>query len=565
MNKIRILFGIIAACAILPIISQAADKAFEPVIKETPAQGEARLKWWREARFGMFIHWGPVSQKGTEIGWSRGGERRGIGGTGEIPLDVYDNLYKTFNPTKFDAKAWVAIAKRAGMKYMVFTTRHHDGFSEWDTKQSDYNIMKSPYGKDIVKQLAGACHKAGMKIGFYYSQPDWHNADYLSATHSKYLEYMKGQLRELCTNYGKVDIIWFDGLQGNAETWDSVNTIAMIRKLQPGVIINNRAGLPEDFDTPEQTIGGFQYDRPWETCMTIGTQWAYKPNDVIKYPWECLRTLIRCAGGDGNLLLNVGPMPNGEIEPGQVMRLQDIGYWLDTWGESIYGTRGGPYKPTSNFASTRKGNVIYLHFMRPVKEVTLPPIPRKIKSAKILTNGKVTFKQSDEGISLQIKGGQVDGGGDEITDTIVKLTLDGSAMDIPSMAAIRPMAKMPNGMKIVASNVYEKMVAEYGPEKAFDRNPDTRWATDVGIRQAWLTMEYPQPTKVSSILLSEEFDYVRSFELQYQVGDDWKTIFKGTTIGIDFQKDFEPVTAKVFRLNVLDSTTGPTFWEIAVK
>ncbi|MCX6345571.1 MAG: alpha-L-fucosidase [Armatimonadetes bacterium] len=563
MHRKRIGIGALAALMISTWAASgcmAADAKETKAAPETPQQREARMKWWREARFGMFIHWGPVSLKGTEIGWSRGGERRGIGGTGEIPLDVYDNLYKTFNPTKFDAKAWVALAKRAGMKYMVFTTRHHDGFSEWDTKQSDYNIMHSPYGKDIVRQLADACHKAGMKLGFYYSQPDWHNADYLTATHSKYLEYMKGQLRELCTNYGKVDIIWFDGLQGNSETWDSINTIAMIRKLQPGVIINNRAGLAEDFDTPEQSIGGFKFDRPWETCMTIGTQWAYKPNDNIKTTAECLRTLIRCAGGDGNLLLNVGPMPSGEIERFQIARLQEMGDFLKVWGESIYGTRGGPYKPTSTFASTRKGSVIYLHFMGPVTDVTLAPLPLKIKSAvPTFPGGRVSFTQTDEGVSLHIYGA-----GEQVIDSIVKLTVDGSAMDIPAVAAIKPMAKLPNGTKVSASNIYQDN-ADFGPEKAFDRNPDTRWATDSGVKQAWLSIEFEKPTKVSSIEMSEEFDRVKAFELQYQEGSDWKTIFNGTTIGNSFKTSFDPITAKAIRLNITQADDGPTFWEIAIK
>ncbi len=550
----------LAVCIAGLLASQAlcADDSAKPA-PETAAQKAARMKWWSEARFGMFIHWGPVSLKGTEISWSRGGERRGVGGTGEIPLDVYDNLYKTFNPTKFDAKQWVAIAKRAGMKYMVFTTRHHDGFSEWDTKVSDYNIMHSPYGKDIVKQLADACHKAGMRLGFYYSQPDWHNADYLTATHSKYLDYMKGQLRELCTNYGKVDIIWFDGLQGNAETWDAANTIAMIRKLQPGIIINNRAGLAQDFDTPEQTIGGFQYDRPWESCITICQQWAWKPNDNMKSTSECLRTLIRCAGGDGNLLFNVGPMPTGEIEPRQVERVKEMGEWLKKYGESIYGTRGGPWKPNSSIAGTRKGSVIYVHLLKPNAQVTLSSIPNKIKSAALLTGGKVTFTQSDEGISLQIPPDCL-----RDIDTIIKLTLDGSAMDIQPLAAIKPISKLPKGSKVAASNTFQNM-PEHAPEMAFDRDPDTRWATDSGVRQAWLTIEYPEPTKVSSIAMSEEYDRVRSFEVQYQDGSDWKTIFKGTTIGLDFKKDFDPVTARVFRLNILDATDGPTFWEIGLK
>lgn len=560
MKRLILILGL-AVCTVGLLVSQAlcADDSAKPA-PETASQKEARMKWWREARFGMFIHWGPVSQKGTEIGWSRGGERRGVGGTGEIPLDVYDNLYKTFNPTKYDANQWVAIAKAAGMRYMVFTTRHHDGFSEWDTKMSDYNIMHSPYGKDIVKQYVDACHKAGMKVGFYYSQPDWRNADYLTATHSNYLEYMKGQLRELCTNYGKIDIIWFDGLQGNAETWDSVNTIAMIRKLQPGVIINNRAGLPEDFDTPEQSIGGFQNNRPWETCMTICNQWAYKPNDDMKSLKQCLQTLIRCAGGDGNLLFNVGPMPTGEIETRQVARLKEMGDWLKKYGESIYGTSGGPYKPSSAMACTRKGDVIYIHLLKPTTQITLPALPRKIVGAVLMTGGMVTTSQTDEGVFLKIPADRAND-----IDTLIKLKMDGSVMDIAPLAAVKPMSKLPDGTSVATSNVYQNDVDNHGAEKAFDRNPDTRWATDAGVKQAWLTIEYPQPTKVSSISMSEEYDRVKSFEVQYRDGTDWKTIFAAKTIGIDFKKDFEPVTAKVFRLSILDATDGPTFWEIGLK
>ncbi|MHC4324137.1 MAG: alpha-L-fucosidase, partial [Planctomycetota bacterium] len=239
--------------------------------------GEKDIKDWRDMKFGLFVHWGPVSLKGTEIGWSRGGERRGRKdkSTGSIPVEVYDNLYKQFNPVKFDAAQWVQTAKDAGMKYLVFTSKHHDGFSMFDSKVTDYKISNSPFERDVVKELAEACHKGGLKLGYYYSPVDWYHPDYRNENHPRYIKFMHAQLREICSNYGRIDIIWFDGLGGSAKDWDSENLFEMIRRLQPNVIINNRAGLPADHDTPEQRIGKFQNDRPWETCMTICRQWAW--------------------------------------------------------------------------------------------------------------------------------------------------------------------------------------------------------------------------------------------------------------------------------------------------
>jgi len=306
--------------------------------------GEQDMQRWREMKFGLFIHWGPVSLKGTEIGWSRGGERRGRSGTGSIPAEEYDNLYKQFNPVKFNADEWIQVARDAGMKYLVFTSKHHDGFSMFDSKLTDYKITNSPFKRDVVKELADACHKAGLKLGFYYSPVDWYHPDYRTENHSRYIEFLHGQIRELCTNYGRLDILWFDGLGGSAKDWDSENLFRMIRRLQPHIIINNRAGLPADHDTPEQRIGKFQTDRPWETCMTICRQWAWKPNDQMKSLKQCIQTLVWVVGGDGNLLFNVGPMPDGRIEPRQVERLKEMGDWLKKYGHTIYGTRGGPFK-----------------------------------------------------------------------------------------------------------------------------------------------------------------------------------------------------------------------------
>lgn len=367
-----------------------------------------RLHWWREARFGMFLHWGPVSLTGKEIAWSRAGERRGYphGGAGSIPVEVYDSLFKKFNPVKFDAEQWVQIARDAGMRYMIFISKCHDGFSNFDSKLTEYKITspKSPFRRDIVAELARACHKNRMPLGFYYSPPDWWHKDYRTENHDRYIKYFHGQVRELCSNYGKLAVLWFDGLGGSKEDWDAEALFKMIKQLQPDIIINNRCGLPADYDTPEQKIGDFQIERPWETCMTLGAQWAWKPDDNIKSLKQCIQTFVRVAGGDGNFLFNTGPMPDGRIEPRQAQRLREMGEWLALYGESVYGTRGGPYKPAPWGVTTRKGNRIYVHiFGLRGEELLLPAIAGKIIDCTVLTGGKVGhIKQSQKSIAINI-------------------------------------------------------------------------------------------------------------------------------------------------------------------
>jgi alpha-L-fucosidase len=525
--------------------------------------GEQDVNAWRQMKFGLFIHWGPVSLKGTEIGWSRGGERRGRNdkSTGSIPVEVYDNLYKQFNPVKFDAEQWVQMAKDAGMKYLVFTSKHHDGFSMFDSKLTDYKISNSPFKSDVVAELADACHKGGLKLGYYYSPVDWYHPDYRTENHFRYIEFMHGQLREICSNYGKIDIIWFDGLGGTAKDWDSENLFKMIRSLQPHVIINNRAGLSADHDTPEQKIGKFQNNRPWETCMTICRQWAWKPNDDMKSLKQCIDTLVRVVGGDGNLLFNVGPMPDGRIEPRQVERLREMGDWLDKYGQTIYATRGGPFKPGPWGASTHKGGTIYVHVLNwPGEKLSLPPIPKKIIASSTLTGGAAVVKQTEESIEISVPKAHR-----RELDTIVKLELDGPAGNIAPVSM--PSASLTFGKKTGASNVFQKN-SHYGSDKAVDDDLATRWATDSGAKQAWLKVDMGKPVTFNRIKISEEFDRIRKFELQYINDEQWKTIIDGTTIGSDYVKDFEPVTAKLVRLNILDATDGPTIWEfqlLAVK
>jgi len=421
-----------AIAATLTAHAQPEPSAAIPAMGGKPAAApptEAAIANWRAKRYGMFIHWGPVSLTGKEIGWSRGAE---------TPIEKYDNLYKQFNPTKFNADEWVSIAKAAGMRYIVLTTKHHDGFCLWDTKLTDYNIMNTPLKRDVVKELAEACKKQGIAFGAYYSTCDWHQPDFpLTSPGGKvrreksdidsYNKYLLGQLEELITQYGPLITIWNDVPQEFKGR--GVNTINLVRKLQPDILINNRTGDGGDYDTPEQKIGGFNMDRPWESCMTVSAHnhWAWGgSNDGVKPLEACLRMLVLGNGGDGNVLLNVGPTPEGIIAPEQANRLKDVGDWLAKYGESLLGTRGGPYKPTTDFACTRKDMTLYLHFLKRSGDVIkLPALPAKVVSAILLTGGEVKTSQSDTELTLTLAPKNP-----KEIDVVVKLELDKAAMDI---------------------------------------------------------------------------------------------------------------------------------------
>jgi alpha-L-fucosidase len=441
-TRSAIRFLAIVAATILLTTSRAAWAADEPaspgaIQNETKEQRDRRLAWWRQARFGLFIHWGPVSLKGTEIGWSRGRE---------VPVAEYDQLYKQFNPEKFNAKQWVDLAKAAGMKYIVITSKHHAGFSIFDSKAADYDITATPFRRDVVKELADECKRQGLRFCTYYSIIDWYHPDYLprgagdkrsteTANFDRYVAFMKEQLRELVTQYGPLGILWFDGEWENHWTpergWD---LYGYVRGLQPDIIVNNRVGkgrkgmagtnapgsFAGDYLTPEQQLGTFNTETPWETCMTLGTQWAWKPNDTIKPIKQCIDSLVMCATGDGNLLLNVGPTASGEIETPQAERLREMGAWLAKYGESIYGTRGGPIRNGKWGGATCKGNVVYLHILNWTADpLKLPALPSKIVQSKSLTGGDPKLEQSTEGLTVSLPRESRDS-----LDTIIRLELE---------------------------------------------------------------------------------------------------------------------------------------------
>ncbi len=427
-------FGaILGLLCIAGFAANAGQSSTKPSVSPAwPKAEPAAVRHWQALRFGMFIHFGPVSLTGHEISWSRGVE---------TPIAVYDNLYRRFDPTNFNARQWVRIAKAAGMKYIVLTTKHHDGFCLWNTKYTDYNIMHTPFHRDILAELSKACRRQHVAFGAYYSVCDWHNPDFpLTSPGGKvkraksdldaYNRYLLAQIKELIVNYGPLITIWNDVpemFKGRG-----AQTIKLARSLQPDILINNRTGDGGDYDTPEQHVGKYQEDRPWETCMTLCRQWSWKPNDKMKSLQECIQILVSCAGGDGNLLLNVGPMPDGRIEPRQVERLKEIGAWLHKNGQSIYRTRGGPWKPTGSYASTRRGNTIYLHVLRwQGDSIELPDIPREIRSARVLHGRRVKVAHLDGELRLTLPAAD-----HHAIDTIIKLKVHGSAMTVPALDAL---------------------------------------------------------------------------------------------------------------------------------
>jgi len=413
---------------------QAAD------YKPAPENLKAR-EWFQDAKFGLFVHWGVYSVRGRGE-WALYNDR--------IPLKSYEKLPQFFNPAEFDPREWVALVKAAGMKYITITSKHHDGFAMFDSKISDWDIVdRTPYRRDVLKMLADECHRAGIKLFFYYSQLDWHNPDYFplgrtgdglgkpeGGNWEKYLEYQDGQLRELLTNYGEIGGIWFDGWWDKKNgDWKLERTYRLIHELQPGALIGNnhhQAPFPgEDFqmfekDLPGRNTAGFNEESkigalPLETCETINNSWGFNLSDSRhKSVRELIQYLVKAAGNNANFLLNVGPMPNGKIQPEHVERLKAMGQWLGQFGDSIYGTRGGPIGQRPWGVTTAKGNKIFVHLLDwPDAALMLPPLNQTIKQARLLNGpGAVMVQQNPRGVIIMLPQPPAP---DE-PDTVVELT-----------------------------------------------------------------------------------------------------------------------------------------------
>ncbi|MBM3495643.1 MAG: hypothetical protein FJX72_15170, partial [Armatimonadetes bacterium] len=373
------------------------------------------LKWWSDARFGMFVHWGFYSVIGMEASWPLHG--------GQYSRAEYEGQMQRFNPTSFRADDLVGVAKRAGMKYLVITTKHHDGFAMYDTKLSDFGIMHGPLKRDLIREVVEACRAEGLRVGFYFSLCDWHDARYPSwpltgawpfgaikpdpARWQEFVQFMHGQVAELLTQYGRIDLLWFDGgWEHTPQEWDAAGLNALIRRLQPDIIVNDRLPGQGDYSTPEQTIPAGGMGRPWETCMTINNTWGYNPNDHAHKPAaELIRNLCRTAGGGGNYLLNVGPTADGSVPPESVERLEAMGAWLRVNGQAIYGTQAGPKGAYPAGAVTVKGKRVYVIVFGEPKDVVRVNLGAvTIRSARLLTDGKpVAWIQESGAVTLNVE------------------------------------------------------------------------------------------------------------------------------------------------------------------
>ncbi|SHI70622.1 alpha-L-fucosidase [Pseudozobellia thermophila] len=407
-----------------------------PMPEYTPTEGnlEAR-KAFQDMKFGMFIHWGIYSVLG---------DGEWVMFTQKIPYDTYGRLAKFFDPEDFDAKEWVKIAKAAGMKYITITSRHHDGFSMFDSKATDYDIIDATrFGRDPLKELAEACKEEGIQLNFYYSLLDWGRDDYKKGKKgdkeawNQYVEFMKAQLTELLTNYGEIGVIWFDGHWDQKKAdWKYDEIYSLIHKLSPSTLIANNHHiqpiLGEDIQTferdlPGENKGGYSAGvkvsrLPLESCATMAKSWGFNLKDKnFKSTRQLVHFLVKAAGKNGNLLLNVGPMPNGEIQPEFVSTLKEMGEWTAKYGEAIYGTRGGVIKPQNWGTVTRKDKTLYVHVLNPPAEpyIFIPELGEKVKSVTSFDGGeRIKFKQVKEGVFLYPS--SLD---DESIDTIFRMEI----------------------------------------------------------------------------------------------------------------------------------------------
>lgn len=431
-----------AACA-----APGGAVARTPPAQEKAAAGDpaGRIAWWRQARFGMFIHWGLYAIPGRGE-WVQFDE--------QIPVDEYAKLADRFQPRAFDPDAWAQLAKSAGMKYMVFTSRHHDGFAMFDDGANPFSSAKTAAHRDFVADYVKAARRAGMGVGLYYSPLDWRYPGYFFPDlQRRSAEAMRAQyhrqVEELLSNYGKIDVLWFDGGEtdwlnfggdwgigqwrkrapgkhyGGGFSWQHDKVEAMMRRLQPDILVNGRADMRADFRSREgdAALGDFDDAHPWELCTTIAGAWGYQPGMQPKPLKHYIQLLANVAGRDGNLLLNVGPDPDGRIDPAQAERLREIGAWLAKHGDSIYGTRGGPLLPGPWGASTHRANTVYVHVLDwPDDKLVLPALPARVVRASVLGGGAargVKVEQTARGIEIAVAPAARDA-----MDTVVALQLD---------------------------------------------------------------------------------------------------------------------------------------------
>ncbi len=562
----------------------------------------ARLAEWREAKFGMFIHWGLYaalagSYNGKEI--DNNGEW--IMDRAMIPVAAYAAYAKDFNPVKFDADAWVRIAKGAGMKYLVITAKHHDGFAMYPSKVSPFNLRDAtPFTRDPLAELAAACRREGLKFGVYYSQAmDWHHPGgqppnrgwWDEAQHGDMTNYIDTiavpQVRELCSNYGSLFELWWD-MPRNMTPELAGKLHAVVQELQPQVIMNNRlgGGVKGDIETPEQYIPstGGPEGRDWETCMTMNNTWGFKRQDTDwKSGADLIRKLVDIAHKGGNFLLNVGPTAEGEIPAASVERLREVGEWVAKNGEAIYGTTASPVPYLSWGRATRKGNVLYLHvFDWPADGQLRVPMQCQVTGAHLLARPdeplQVVTAAAAHGAATPSADGGCSSASVRRTDaapafaglrrgehgaattrgglvihlptrppapadapvTVIKLTLAGEPVVAPPLTRNKPARASAGDAK-----------------KAFDGSAGRSWEAQKGDKAGWVEVDLRQPEPVAALAFDEPHRGAgkrgQKFRLQARDGEAWQTVVAGETKGYGTSTNFPPLTAQVFRLEIFES------------
>lgn len=526
---------------------------------------DPKMQWWRDAKFGMFIHWGIYSVPAGKWGnTTTYGEW--IMHTAKIPRTTYSALAKEFNPTQFNAEEWVKLAKAAGQKYMVITSKHHDGFAMFGSKASTYNIVDAtPFKRDVLKELAEACRKYDMKLGFYYSQAqDWYhpggavsgNKDWDSShvgSMEKYIdEIALPQVKEILSNYGDVAILWWD--TPTNMTKSMTLKLAEVAKQYPQLITNNRlgAGMGGDLETPEQFIPATGFPgRNWEVCMTMNGHWGYNAwDDRWKTTKELTQKLVDIVSKGGNFLLNVGPNAYGVIPVVCQQNLLEIGEWLQLNGESIYGTSASPFPFLSWGRATRKGQVIYLHvFDWPANGLLEVPLGNKIKKAYLLTDKKKNLNIVASKSSSQL---QLPGYAPDKMSSVIAIEFDGEPKVLPLPAS---------GKLIVASSTDSTS----NTKNLNDGNPNSKWQAAKGNTNASLEIDFGTEYAINAMSLVEPWHpwsgIKQTHELQYFESGSWKSINKLSTDGTGSTESFKVIKAQKFRLLLENQKEAPSIGE----
>lgn len=539
---------------------EAVNTEFKP-FEETDAQREARMRWWKEAKFGLFIHWGVYAVPAGSYG-GNDGQGEWIMLTSKIPVEEYRGFAKRFNPVKYDPDAWVKVAKEAGMRYIVITSKHHDGFALYPSKASKWNVADAtPYGKDLLGPLVESAQRQGLKIGFYYSQAqDWINPGGAKHRHEEgegwdeahlgdFDEYLQNvalpQVKEIFSQY-PIDVFWWD-----TPFWMNEERVRPFAEAVPfgrGILTNNRlgGGFGGDFGTPEQFVPTTGYKGDWETCMTMNGHWGYNAADNN---WKSTEGLIRklidiCSKG-GNFLLNVGPTAEGEFPAPCIERLKEIGRWLEVNGDAIYGTTGSPFAYLSWGAATRKGDRLYLHvFDWPADGKLRVPLRSKVKGAALLVDPQNALKVQAEADRVVVD--LPEDAPDKIASVVV--------LDLAEEPVVLPIASA--GKSVCASSAAEKHAAEC----VADGDPHRYWEAGNADAPAWLEFDLGKPVAIHAFAADEPDRWPRyrqQLRLEVETDGGWREILSVSTRGHGYKANFEPVRTRRVRLHVEREAGAP--------